>query len=427
MNLSAQATGSPTLDKITTFMPAKNENIQRASAPLPSNAPLARLIAFYLPQFHPIPENDIWWGKGFTEWTNVTKAHPLFFGHYQPRLPADLGFYDLRVPEVRAAQAALAQAAGIEGFCYWHYWFAGKRLLEHPFNEVLRLKEPAFPFCLGWANQTWSGIWHGEPYRTLIEQAYPGRTDYENHFFALLEAFHDPRYIRVRGKPMFVVYRPMDLPCAIEFIETWQSLAEKNDLPGIHFVANMPSVDQPYDHRAQGFAAAIASDMFKVSNLNVWARSLAWYQARNGQVSMPSPFLLKPKALARAIWLESMKYLQPYLSRPVVIEYAEATLHFLANARKELDSYPCIAPNWDNSARSGTRAVVLHNSTPQLFRKHLREALSLVTSRPFEDRVLFVKSWNEWAEGNYLEPDQKYGHQYLDVIREEVLGSGHST
>jgi len=151
----------------------------------------ARLIAFYLPQFHPIPENDNWWGKGFTEWTNVAKARPLFRKHYQPHVPADLGFYDLRLPEVRAAQAVMARSVGIEGFCYWHYWFAGKRLLERPFNEVLKSGEPDFPFCLGWANQTWTGIWHGAPNRILIEQTYPGRADYEKHFHALLEAFHD--------------------------------------------------------------------------------------------------------------------------------------------------------------------------------------------------------------------------------------------
>ena len=198
----------------------------------------ARLIAFYLPQFHPIPENDLWWGAGFTEWTNVAKAKPLFQRHYQPRSPADLGYYDLRVPEVRVAQAKLARDAGIEGFCYWHYWFAGKRLLERPFNEVLNSGEPDYPFCLGWANESWSGIWHGAPNRILMEQTYPGTQDYERHFYAVLDAFQDARYIRVRNKPLFVIYRPLEIPKCSAFLEQWQTLASKNGLDGIHFVAH---------------------------------------------------------------------------------------------------------------------------------------------------------------------------------------------
>ena len=201
--------------------------------------PRARLIAFYLPQFHPIPENDKWWGTGFTEWTNVAKARPLFPGHYQPRMPADLGFYNLRLPEVRAAQAKLAREAGIEGFCYWHYWFGGKRLLERPFNEVLISGQPDLPFCLGWANQTWSGIWHGVPSRILMEQTYPGPIDHERHFHAVLPAFHNPRYIRVRNMPVFLIYQPNELPSLPAFIEQWQNLALRNGLQGIHFVAHL--------------------------------------------------------------------------------------------------------------------------------------------------------------------------------------------
>ena len=170
-----------------------------------------RLIAYYLPQYHPIPENDGWWGRGFTEWTNVAKARPLFRGHYQPHIPADLGFYDLRLPEVRQAQAELARQAGIEGFCYWHYWFAGKRLLERPFNEVLASGKPDFPFCLAWANATWTGIWYDAPDRILMEQTYPGQDDHKAHFNALLPAFLDERYIRGGWKanlPGFPAFRP---------------------------------------------------------------------------------------------------------------------------------------------------------------------------------------------------------------------------
>ena len=182
-----------------------------------------RLIALYLPQYHPIPENDKWWGKGFTEWTNVGKAKPLFRGHYQPRVPADLGYYDLRVPETRQAQADMAKNYGIEGFCYWRYWFGnGKQLLERPFNEVLSSGEPHFPFCLGWANHTWmEKLWTvGLKNKTLINQTYPGVADYTAHFYSVLPAFEDKRYIAVDGKPFFLIFNPFDSPEIKVFIET---------------------------------------------------------------------------------------------------------------------------------------------------------------------------------------------------------------
>src|SRR4030066_949188 len=192
---------------------------------------LARVIALYLPQYPPIPENDEWWGRGFTEWTNTAKARTLFRGHYQPHVPADLGFYDLRVPETRIAQAEMAKEYGIEAFCYYHYWFAGKSLLERPFAEVLESGKPDFPFCLCWANQTWTGIWHGAPNRILIEQTYPGMEDHRRHFEALLPAFCDKRYLKVAGKPLFAIYNPMELPATPRVLELWRGLAANAGLP----------------------------------------------------------------------------------------------------------------------------------------------------------------------------------------------------
>ena len=201
----------------------------------------ARVLALYLPQFHPIPENDLWWGKGFTEWTNVGKAKKLFPGHYQPRVPADLGYYDLRVPETREAQADLARQYGIEGFVYWHYWFGnGKRLLERPFNEVLASGKPDFPFALAWANESWRGFWHGvKTKETLIDQLYPGDEDYIAHFKAVLPAFKDKRYIKCHGKPVFFIYHHRDMPDVAHFIELWQKLARENGLPGIYFISHI--------------------------------------------------------------------------------------------------------------------------------------------------------------------------------------------
>ena len=202
----------------------------------------ARVIAFYLPQFHPTPENDKFWGKGFTEWTNAAKAKPLFKGHHQPHIPADLGFYDLRMPEIRESQAKLAKEAGVEGFCYWHYWFGnGKQFLQEIFDDVVESGKPDFPFCVGWANHSWTNKnWVNTPTFSkdfyIAEQLYPGPEDHEAHFYSLLKAFKDPRYIKVDGKLLFYIFAPLNLPNADHFIEQWRKLGEKENLPGFYFV-----------------------------------------------------------------------------------------------------------------------------------------------------------------------------------------------
>jgi hypothetical protein len=349
----------------------------------------ARAIAFYLPQFHPIPENDEWWGKGFTEWSNVAKAKPLFRGHYQPLVPADLGFYDLRVPETRAAQAELARHYGIEAFCYWHYWFAGRRILERPFNEVLKSGEPNFPFCLAWANQTWTGIWHGAPDRILIEQTYPGAHDYEAHFHALLPAFMDDRYVQVEGKPLFCVYRPYDLPSPRQFSDLWRELAHRAGFKGLFLVGEAGAAWVPHNH---GFDASVTTALPELRGWAPWWRPrdrLAWYRRR-------------------------------LLGRPTVYRYADVLDQLLDEIPSDRVTYPAVIPNWDNTPRSGGNGLVLHGSTPALFREHLRQAVSRVERYPAERRLVFIKSWNEWAEGNHLEPDLRFGHGYLEAVRAEL-------
>jgi lipopolysaccharide biosynthesis protein len=194
-----------------------------------------RPIAMYLPQYHPIPENDEWWVKGFTEWTNCTKAKPLFKGHYQPHLPTDLGFYDLRVPEAREEQAALARAYGIYGFCYYHYWFNGRRLLERPFNEVLLSGKPDFPFCLCWANETWTRVWHGKNNEVLVEQKYSEEDD-RNHIRWLCKAFEDKRYIRINNKPVFLVYQATLLPDPVKTTSIWREEALKAGIGDLYLI-----------------------------------------------------------------------------------------------------------------------------------------------------------------------------------------------
>ena len=352
----------------------------------------ARMIAFYLPQFHPIPENDEWWGKGFTEWTNVAKAKPLFPGHYQPHIPADLGFYDLRVPETRLAQADMARTYGIEGFCYYHYWFAGKHLLEWPFNEVLESGEPDFPFCLCWANATWSGIWYGAPDRTLIEQTYPGPEDDERHFYVLLEAFADERYMKVDGKPIFLVYVPKDLPDPRRTTDCWRELALKAGLKGLYLVAKHL---QPLNPRELGFDAV----------------------ARHNLGMLPKFYALRTPARLRRL-IEALRRVAGYPRW--LFSYKKAIQYLRIPEASELNVHPTVVPNWDNTPRCGRRGWLLTGSTPELFRIHLRETIQQVKAKPLDHRIVFIKSWNEWAEGNHLEPDLKYGKAYLEVVRDEV-------
>jgi hypothetical protein len=364
----------------------------------------------YLPQYHPIPENDQWWEPGFTEWTNVAKARPLFPGHHQPNLPADLGFYDLRVPEVREAQAALAREAGIEGFCYWHYWFGGRRILERPFAEVLASGRPDFPFCLAWANESWQGVWHGCERRLLIEQTYPGDADIEAHFYSLLEAFQDSRYIRVHGMPLFMILQPTQLAESRRFTDRWQELARANGLEGIHFVAHNKA-DTDFDWRAAGFSAAVAANPLKVYKMRFWKLIERYFEMR-GVVS----------AGGAAVRIISSRLVQKLIGwKGGIYRYEDAISSISPDCALEPGWYAVALPNWDNSPRAGRKGVILHKSTPEAYRKHLREVLAGVSDRPREERIVFIKSWNEWAEGNYLEPDQRFGHQYLAVTREELF------
>ena len=361
----------------------------------------ARLIAFYLPQFHPITENDQWWGKGFTEWTNVAKARPLFSGHCQPNVPADLGFYDLRVPETRIAQAEMAQAYGVEGFCYWHYWFAGKRLLERPFNEVLKSGSPNYPFCLAWANQTWTGIWHGAPNRILIEQTYPGKDDYEAHFHALVDAFTDERYIKVDSKPMFIVYNPYELPDPKRFTDLWRELAVKAGLKGLYFIGQLDN--RPWSPEQNGFDAAFTDVVSIIKRkMNGYYNGFAGYTC-----------LMTKKVMNR---IRSRIPIDA-LSRATTYSYADVVKVALPELNSAFDHYPCVIPNWDNTPRSGTNGLVFQNATPELFKQHLQTAVGQVAHKAHEKRLVFIKSWNEWAEGNYLEPDLKFGKAYLKAVK----------
>lgn len=384
----------------------------------------ARVIAYYLPQFYPIPENDRFWGKGFTEWTNVAKAKPLFKNHNQPRVPADLGFYDLRLPEVREAQAEMAREAGIEGFCYWHYWFGnGKRLLDRPFDEVLNSGKPDFPFCLCWANHDWTTeTWQQADRKTtttmIAEQTYPGDEDYINHFNYVLKAFKDKRYITVDGKPIFTIFDPYKFKDVRHFIELWRKLAKDNGLKGIYFVA-LANNTSTIRLKEDGTLEKNIMPNLK-SSKDVYENILSvGFDAINSYGKRRSEMIYSGKY--RRLAQKKLREFFPFM-KPDVFNYEKSIKYFFAPEDKWDNIFPTILPQWDKSPRVGTCDDIYVNATPENFRRHLNDAISMIADKPEEHKILFLRSWNEWGEGNYVEPDLKYGHGFLDALHDELLG-----
>jgi hypothetical protein len=360
------------------------------------------IIALYLPQFQPIKENDEWWGKGFTEWTNVGKAKPLFRGHYQPRVPADLGYYDLRMPEVREAQAHMAREAGVEGFMYWHYWFGnGKKLMANIFDEVLKSGKPDFPFCLGWANHSWyAKNWNANGVkkdRLLIEQTYPGESDYRAHFEEILEAFKDPRYIKVGRKPIFLIFDTINLPN--EFIQLWEKWAkDEGFVDGIYFVANVNGnqIKSKEEVLTKGYSAITYQKMIEL------------YLSKN----KIGKFLFRAKGYFNKL----------IFNKPVfTMDYKEAYPYFVGLEEEKENVIPFMLPNWDHTPRSGIKGTLLYNSTPELFKEHAKQILNVVNNK--KNKLVFLKSWNEWGEGNYMEPDLRYGKGYIKALKEAIIES----
>lgn len=352
-----------------------------------------RAIAFYLPQYHPIPENDRWWGVGFTEWTNVVKAGPLFRGHYQPHLPADLGFYDLRLPEARAAQASLARAHGIHGFCYYHYWFEGRRLLERPFHDVLTSGQPDFPFCLCWANESWSRRWDGTEHEILMGQTYSAIDD-RQHLRWLADAFCDPRYIRVNGRPLFLVYRSSRLPNPQRTIAIWREEAARLGLPGLYLCKVESVALEDRQHPVvEGFDAAVEfqPDWFHIGR-----------PLRRGWKSR----------VLQTLGLMNAAYASHH-----VRDYRTVVQRMLRRPPPEYKRYPCVMPSWDNSPRRKDGAFIFVNSTPAAYEQWLSETIRRFTPYSAEENLIFINAWNEWAEGNHLEPDQRWGRGYLEATR----------
>lgn len=381
----------------------------------------ARVIAFYLPQFHPIPENDKYWGKGFTEWTNVAKARPLFKGHYQPRIPADLGFYDLRMPEVREAQAAMAREAGIEGFCYWHYWLGnGRKLLERPFEEVVATGKPDYPFCLAWANHDWTTkTWqNGGRQEMIAQQLYPGDEDHIAHFNYLLPAFKDHRYIKVDGKILFLILEPYYFKGLSHFMELWRKLAKENGLEGFYFVG-MGNSTSTVKKNGDGTVERTMPDLKSSEKLYKEILSLGfdgyncWGKSRAEMLSQGKYLRLIRRGLQ-----EKFPFLPSYhLNYPDVIRKE----YYFAPEDAWENIFPTLFPQWDRTPRVAKFDGIYVNATPEHFKRHIQDALEVIANKFPEHKILFLRSWNEWGEGNYVEPDLKYGHGFLDALKDTIL------
>lgn len=344
-----------------------------------------RLIAFYLTQFHPIPENDEWWGKGFTEWTNVTKARPLFDGHYQPHLPTDFGFYDLRVRETRRDQISVAKEYGIDGFCYHYYWFSGKRLLNAPLDDMLGDPLSDMPFCLCWANENWTRRWDAAERQVLIAQRYL-REDDLNFIKSLQPFFSDARYIRIDGKPLLIVYRPQHLPDAKKTSAVWRQYCRQVGLGEIYICAALTHGN--LDYKQFDFDGGVE---FPPHNLQCenQARHLAFHTPFSGNA----------------------------------VDYAEVATNFLERRYQHSNVFRSVFPAWDNTARTGNRAVVVLGSSPDNYEYWLAQAMHRTKlDFPANDRFVFINAWNEWAEGCHLEPDRKYGRAYLEATRTARFG-----
>jgi hypothetical protein len=362
-----------------------------------------RLIAFYLPQYHPIPENDRWWGEGFTDWVNVRKARPLFEGHLQPRVPhPDLGYYNPLDPGTLELQARIAREHGVHGFCFYHYWFNGRLLLERPLELLLSRRDIDLPFCVCWANEPWTRAWDGKERDVLMPQDYGGREDWTRHFQYLLPALRDPRAIRVAGKPLLLIYRIASIPRINAMLEHWRRLATESGLTGLHIVSLLTGFTRPKELR--GVAVDAACEFLPNYSLK------------------PRPADALGAGLKIGVHLRTLKrYTRRFDHVVTRIDYDALWRRSLSLKKVFPVQYHGAFVSWDNSPRKGTRGMTIVNASPERYGHWLELQLRRAVAEPDQEPLVFLNAWNEWAEGAFLEPDTAFEYAFL-AATQRALG-----
>ena len=373
----------------------------------------SKVIAMYFTQLHAIKENDEWWGEGFTDWVNVRKAAPLFDRHYQPRAPLASNYYDQSNIDTIRLQVELARQYGIYGFCHYHYWFDGRQLLETPTNLVLQNPDIDFPFCLSWANETWSKRWDGRDHDILIKQTHPPvEESWSRHFDYLIHAWTDERAIKIDGKPVFIIYRPQKIDNISSMLNYWDRRAKESGLEGVYYIFQKQY--EPSDSKClESFDAEFQFQPFEAIHSPGYSRSVSGKQRVRHFIDAAPQFIQK------LIW----SFLASSKRGFKLHQYDEVWRQIISNnTESSVSTFPGAFVDWDNTARYGSRATVFVGATPERFKHWFQKLVDITSSRPDELNYIFLNAWNEWAECAYLEPDEKYGYAYLEAVQEVLRG-----
>ena len=367
---------------------------------------MVKLLAFHLPQFHQIPENDEWWGVGFTEWTNVRRGKKLYPFHEQPRVPLNNDYYDLSDPDVMLRQCELAQKYGIYGFCFYHYYMGnGKVLMDKPLKNMLNDERCKLPFCFSWANQSFERTWYrkDDKREMLLEQNYGGEEEWQRHFEYLLPFFKDERYIKIDGEPVFLIYMWNDIKCIKPMSELWNRLANENGMPGVYLIAM--DAWNPVRYLKRPYKAVV-----EFEPVRVW-----------GDLNLRDRYRL----VTRTEYAKNKDYsknkLKNYWIANKVVSFSKA-YHYILKRKpiKGVKTFLGVFPGWDNTPRKDESGVVFQGGSPKKFKYYLKK--QIIRSNKMGNEFLFINAWNEWSEGAYLEPDERHGYAYLEAVKQALEG-----